>query len=148
MLGRGGDASGAEFAAPVRAAPDIGTRAANPEKKTMRDQRRILSILPTILLFTGWTACASDSPPELPPGDAPTAAATSPAGTDYRASGNEPFWDIIISDDSMQFTLLGGDTLRAERPEAELRDGGWHFDATDRDRPFAIRIVTPGLKEG
>lgn len=97
--------------------------------------------LPAIVLIAGLSACGSSPPGDTPAGEQTPTGDQAPVHSEYRASGNEPFWDIVITDDSLQFALLGQDTLRAERPEAELRDGGWHFDATNRDRPFAIRIV-------
>ena len=120
-----------------------GVRRIGSDKTTSRRRKKLTRYLhlPAIVLIAGLSACGSSPPGDTPAGEQTPTGDQAPVHSEYRASGNEPFWDIVITDDSLQFALLGQDTLRAERPEAELRDGGWHFDATNRDRPFAIRIV-------
>ena len=61
------------------------------------------------LLAVAATACAPLPPPPPPP---------------YHAVGTEPFWDVLIDEHDVTFTLSGSQPIRQPRPQAIIGIAG------------------------
>ena len=62
------------------------------------------------LLAVAATACAPLPPPPPPP--------------PYHAVGTEPFWDVLIDEHDVTFTLSGSQPIRQPRPQAIIGIAG------------------------
>lgn len=61
----------------------------------------------------------------------------------YRASGNEPFWQLVLTDSTMDFNDLGTEVdASAPKPEPISTADGWQFVATAQGQPF-VMVVKP-----
>lgn len=87
-----------------------------------------------IAALSGLMACAGNPVPE-----SSRAEVFDPAG--YRAAGNEPFWQLVFDETTMEFTRLGSqDTITAIRPEPQRLGDVWHFTAVAQEEPYLVEV--------
>ena len=104
--------------------------------------------LQTLLIAGGLiaTACAPpDEPAVLTTMQADSVvvlpAEPEPDWTGYRGGGNEPFWNIELTESTMEFADLGMDvTASAPRPDPIASADGWRFETTADGQPFVLDI--------
>lgn len=58
----------------------------------------------------------------------------------FRASGNEPFWRLVLEEEALLLDRPGEPTVRAPRPPVERRDGRSLLLGTIDGRPFGVTI--------
>lgn len=62
----------------------------------------------------------------------------------FRASGNEPFWRLVVEEAALLLDRLGEPPLRLPRPVGEVRDGRLRLEAVADGRRLEVTIA-PGL---
>lgn len=62
----------------------------------------------------------------------------------FRASGNEPFWRLVVEEAALLLDRLGEPPLRLPRPVGEVRDGRLRLEAVAEGRRLEVTIA-PGL---
>ncbi|MGH6791526.1 MAG: hypothetical protein ACRECF_02155 [Methyloceanibacter sp.] len=68
----------------------------------------------------------------------PSSVAATP---DFTARGNEPFWNIEITDTGITFRTMEGETITVSpKPEPEIVDGFETYGATVDGQPFSLTI--------
>lgn len=111
--------------------------------------------LKMLVIAGGLVASACGAPPDDPEALTVETSSDVPLPTDavaaewtgYRAGGNEPFWNLVLTDSTMDFTDIGTDAaVSAPIPVAVEMTEGWRFAATWQGQPFVaeVRIVGCG----
>ena len=99
------------------------------------------------LLAVAATACAPLPPPPPPP---------------YHAVGTEPFWDVLIDEHDVTFTLSGSQPIRQPRPQAIIGIAGEIYQTprinvnivhaacsdgmSDRNYPDKVQLIVDGKR--
>lgn len=66
----------------------------------------------------------------------------------YRAGGNEPFWNLELTDSTMYFTDIGTEvTASAPQPDPVATTDGWRFEATSQGQPFVAEVTLAGCSD-
>ncbi len=107
-------------------------------------------------VIAGGLLVAGCGPPDDPGSltvQAPVVVTAPPAapGNDwdgYRAGGNEPFWNLELTDSAMIFSDIGDDlTARAVTPAPSETADGWRFETVSQGQPFVAEITRAGCND-
>lgn len=68
--------------------------------------------------------------------------------TGYRAAGNEPFWNIVLTDSTMDFEHVGTEIFASvQRPEPTATSSGWQFSTLANGQPFVMAVAVQGCND-
>jgi heat shock protein HslJ len=115
----------------------------------------VLCITRIFLMASLLTACApTEEAADLPESEPITESLPPPASDEernwvgYRAGGNEPFWNITISETTIDFADVGiNETASANRPVPERLSNGWRFMSTSNEQLFIVEVLRTGCSD-
>lgn len=66
----------------------------------------------------------------------------------YRAGGNEPFWNIVLTDSTMDFEHVGTEIVASVvKPEPTATATGWQFSTLANGQPFVMAVAAEGCND-